>query len=404
MRVLIADKAITSIGCCPRLDVEQVAQVLEDLHLVAVVFTVILDVPLALPQVPQHLLLLLLLDLKVLVERFHVGHQPLIRIRDVLGLTLNPLLECLENVRLHVVRVELRLVLLVVLELRAHVFGDLLLFELHLVDNGVIVLLLNGVVFLNLSHPRTQRSELLNARGQLSFLLLDLLLDLLHQSRQLLQRLALVVVKLLFQFRSHVYLVLDGGVPRDSLLLLQLFKQLINVAGAALEDVTGALKNLDFSLELLERLLALLVLQVLLLEIGGVLTEVVTLEVLAALDLLVALLFVGELLLQGHFLSFEALDLLSLLVLLLLRGLGLTAINGQLIIGLLGLDLALEHLTFTLQPILVCSETLQLSLSRLWLIQNHLNSLKSVFFIGELPSEMVVQMFAVLSGLIAQVV
>ena len=199
-------------------------------------------------------------------------------------------------------------------------------------------------------------------------------------------------------------MVLDGGVPRDSLLLLQLFKKLINVAGAALEDVTGALKNLDFSLELLKRLLALLVLQVLLLEIGGVLTEVVTLEVLAALDLLVALLFVGELLLQGHFLSFEALDLLSLLVLLLLRGLGLTAINGQLIIGLLGLDLALEHLTFTLQPILVCSETLQLSLSRLWLIQNHLNSLKSVFFIGELPGEMVVQMFAVLSGLVSQVV
>ena len=199
-------------------------------------------------------------------------------------------------------------------------------------------------------------------------------------------------------------MVLDGGVPRDSLLLLQLFKKLINVAGAALEDVTGALKNLDFSLELLERLLALLVLQVLLLEIGGVLTEVVTLEVLATLDLLVALLFVGELLLQGHFLSFEALDLLSLLVLLLLRGLGLTAINGQLIIGLLGLDLALKHLTFTLQPILVCSETLQLSLSRLWLIQNHLNSLKSVFFIGELPGEMVVQMFAVLSGLVAQVV
>ena len=199
-------------------------------------------------------------------------------------------------------------------------------------------------------------------------------------------------------------MVLDGGVPRDSLLLLQLFKKLINVAGAALEDVTGALKNLDFSLELLKRLLALLVLQVLLLEIGGVLTEVVTLEVLATLDLLVALLFVGELLLQGHFLSFEALDLLSLLVLLLLRGLGLTAINGQLIIGLLGLDLALEHLTFTLQPILVCSETLQLSLSRLWLIQNHLNSLKSVFFIGELPGEMVVQMFAILSGLVSQVV
>ena len=78
MRVLIADKAITSIGCCPRLNVEQVAQVLEDLHLVAVVFTVILDVPLSLAQLTHHCLLLLLLNLEVFVERFHVWHQALV--------------------------------------------------------------------------------------------------------------------------------------------------------------------------------------------------------------------------------------------------------------------------------------------------------------------------------------
>ena len=150
--------------------------------------------------------------------------------------------------------------------------------------------------------------------------------------------------------------------------------------------------------------MALLVLQVFLLEIGRVLTEVVTLQVLAALDLLITLLLVSELLLQGHFLGFKALNFLSLLVLLFLRGLGLTAVDGQFIISLLGLDLAFKDLTFTCEPILVCSETLQLSLGRLRLIQNHLDPLKSVLLIGELPSKMVVQMLAVLSGLIAQVV
>ena len=122
-------------------------------------------------------------------------------------------------------------------------------------------------------------------------------------------------------------MVLDGGVPRDSLLLLQLFKQLINVAGAALEDVTGALKNLDFSLELLERLLALLMLQVLLLEIGGVLTEVVTLEILGALGRLICLLALCKSLLESNLLRLQALDLLLLLLLLFLDALGLRAVD-----------------------------------------------------------------------------
>ena len=78
MRVLIADKAITSVGCCPRLNVEQVAQVLEDLHLVAVVFTVVLDMPLGLAELAHDSLLLLLLDLEVFVERLHVWHQALV--------------------------------------------------------------------------------------------------------------------------------------------------------------------------------------------------------------------------------------------------------------------------------------------------------------------------------------
>lgn len=117
MRVLVTDKAIAAIGCRPSLDIEQVSQVLEDLHLVAVVFTVILDVPLGLAQLAHHCFLLLLLDLKVFVERLHVWHQALIWIRNVLRLALDSLLECLEDIGLHIVRVELGFGLLILLEL-----------------------------------------------------------------------------------------------------------------------------------------------------------------------------------------------------------------------------------------------------------------------------------------------
>ena len=180
--------------------------------------------PLALTQVAQHLLLLLLLNLKVFVERLNVGHQALLWIRNVLCLALNSLLERLKDVCLHVVRVELRLVLLVVLELRAHVLGDLLLLKLHLVDNGVIILLFDRVLLLNLGHPGTERSQLLNAWCQLCLLLLDLLLNLLDQGSQFLQGLTLVVVELLFEFGGNIDLVLYRGIAGDALLLFKLLQ------------------------------------------------------------------------------------------------------------------------------------------------------------------------------------
>ena len=94
-------------------------------------------------------------------------------------------------------------------------------------------------------------------------------------------------------------------------------------------------------------------LQVLLLKIGGVLAEIVALQILAALDLLVVLFLLGELLFEGHLLSLEALNLLHFLVFLLLRGLGLATIDGKFVVSLLWLDLALKSLALTLEAILV---------------------------------------------------
>ncbi len=85
-------------------------------------------------------------------------------------------------------------------------------------------------------------------------------------------------------------------------------------------------------------------LKVLLLEVGCVLAEVITLEILAALDLLIVLFLLLQLLFKSHLLCLQALDLLYLLVLLLLGCLGLATVDGKLVIGLFWLDFAFESL------------------------------------------------------------
>ena len=90
-----------------------------------------------------------------------------------LYLVFKPLREIgFKDVCLHVVRVELGLGLLVFLELRAHVFGDLLFFSLHLLNDSIVVFLLALVLVFNLGHLLTDGSQLFNAWRQLRLLLL----------------------------------------------------------------------------------------------------------------------------------------------------------------------------------------------------------------------------------------
>ena len=103
LRVLVAYEPVASAETGANLDVEEIAQVLENFHLVAVVFTVIFYVALCFSQFTHHRFLLLLLDLEVLVEGLDVGHEAFIRVGDVLGLTLNTFLERFKNVSLHVI-------------------------------------------------------------------------------------------------------------------------------------------------------------------------------------------------------------------------------------------------------------------------------------------------------------
>lgn len=54
-------------------------------------------------QVLHDALLLPQLDLEVILEGFHVGQQLLVRVRNVGSLALDTPLECLKDVRLHVI-------------------------------------------------------------------------------------------------------------------------------------------------------------------------------------------------------------------------------------------------------------------------------------------------------------
>lgn len=154
------------------------------------------------------------------------------------------------------------------------------------------------------------------------------MLDALDDLGQLLQRLALVVVQLLFQLRDTLNLVFNGGVTSNALLFLKVAEELVNVTSTALENVAGALENLNLSFEFFQRLLSLFVLLVLLSQVGRVLPEIVPLQVLASLELLVLILTLLELSLELDFLGFEALLLIHLLLLFLLDCLRLATIDG----------------------------------------------------------------------------
>ena len=114
---------------------------------------------------------------------------------------------------------------------------------------------------------------------------------------------------------------------------------------------------------------------VFLFEIGRILSKIVSFEEFAALDFLVVLFPLSERLFESHLFSFQPLDLLHLLVFLLLGGLRLTTINSKFVVSLLWLDFALQNLALSLQFIFVGSESFQLSLGCLWLIEDHLDAL-----------------------------
>ena len=92
------------------------------------------------------------------------------------------------------------------------------------------------------------------------------------------------------------------------------------------------------------------------------------------------------------------------MLLFLLDTLSLRSVDLKLVICRVCWDLALKHLTFSLQSIFVRSQAFQLSLCGLRLIQDHFDSLHAVLLVVELTSENVIEMLTVLSCFVAQII
>ena len=173
---------------------------------------------------------------------------------------------------------------------------------------------------------------------------------------------------------------------------------------ARFQNVAGAFQNFDFSFNLIKMLNHLFVLSVLFSQVGGILSEVVSLEILASLGLLIVVLLILESLLKLELLLLKLLDVLLLGFLPLGNILSLSSINSELVLSIIRLYLALEQLTFLSESLCICSQTLQLSLGCGWLLEDHFKTLKSFFFVLELTANNLIVDFPVLTGLIPQVV
>lgn len=186
LRVLITDQAVASLSSSPLLALQQHSQVFEEFHLAAEVFGVIFNTPLMLSQNRHDIFLLLSLDVEVLLEGLHLRKESGFWLADVLGLSLDSPLEGLEDIRLHVILMELRFGLLILLETLSHILDDGVLLALHLVDGRIVLFFLDHVHFLIFGHLLSEVSQLLNSWRQQGLLLPHLLFDLLNQSGQLL--------------------------------------------------------------------------------------------------------------------------------------------------------------------------------------------------------------------------
>ena len=116
------------------------------------------------------------------MEEFRVGFilrcKSFLARCDEFSLILDTSLECLKDVCLDVVAVELRLSLLVLSEHGAHFLLYALFLLLELADNEIVLFFLFIVFDLHFGHALPDRPHLLDVWGQLGLLVLHLFLDL----------------------------------------------------------------------------------------------------------------------------------------------------------------------------------------------------------------------------------
>jgi len=245
-------------------------------------------------QVANNNLLLVKLCVEELEIALEFRLQPLVRVAHKVSFVLHTLLESFHYVSLNVVGVELSLRLLVLII----VLSDVLVHPFFLALNSrlyaIVHLLLLRVFSFNFSEFGSQRAQFLDLRRQSVLLVLALSVNLLHEGGEFLEGLAFDVVKLLFELGDALDLVFDVGVALDALLLFEALEEVVDVARAVLEDLLCAVEDSDLSLDFVESFLHLLVVVVFHSKGGGVLLEVVALQVLASTNFLVSFLFFPE--------------------------------------------------------------------------------------------------------------
>lgn len=170
------------------------------------------------------------LGIKELLVRLKLRWKSLARISQMLCLIGKSLLEGLIDVRLNVVLMESWLTLLVLLQIASHVLVKALLLLVQVRLNRLVVAFALVVLDLDLGELIAQGSQTFDLRSKLLFLILYLNINPLNQRRQLLQRLALHIVQLLFQLRDALDLILHLGVALYPFLLLQIPQKVIHIA------------------------------------------------------------------------------------------------------------------------------------------------------------------------------
>lgn len=148
------------------------------------------------------------LCIEELLVRLELGREALRRVRQVLGLVAQPLLEGLVDVRLDVVRVELALALLVLAQTVPHLLVEPLLLLVQVALHAVVHPLPFIVLHLDLPELVPKCAQLLDLRRQFLLFVLDFHVDPCDQRIEVLQRLRLDIIELFLHLTDPHDLVL----------------------------------------------------------------------------------------------------------------------------------------------------------------------------------------------------
>lgn len=149
---------------------------------------------------------------------------------------------------------ELTLVFLVLLELTSNVLVDTFAFHIDSRVNLVVGLLLFVVYLFNFRIASTEGSEFLDLRSKSILLILDFRFDLDDQLVELLERLTLSVIKLLFKFRNTLDLIFNVRESLDSMFLFKFAHNLVDILATRLKNLLSSLKDDDFTLDFIKNL------------------------------------------------------------------------------------------------------------------------------------------------------